>query len=56
MTRRLYRPVVPELAHWFGIRGADLADMPPGELAEYLSRLPTLPPVGGSIGYVRKGD
>jgi hypothetical protein len=44
--RRQLRQALPALAHWFGIRPADIDDMPYGELEEFLARLKKLPPIG----------
>ena len=45
--RRQLRRVLPELAHWFALKPADLDDMTYGELDVFLARLRKLPPVGG---------
>lgn len=41
--------VVPEMAHWFGMRPADLDDLTRAEIEQFLSRLKKLPPIGGSV-------
>lgn len=51
MIRRLYRPVLPALAHWFGIRGGDLDGIPDAELLTYVDALAGLPPIGGAYLY-----
>lgn len=39
--------MLPELSHWFHLKGGDLDDMPDGEIEEYLSRLDELPKIPG---------
>jgi len=41
--------VQPELAHWFGLRPADLDDLTRNELDQFLGRLRKLPPIGGMM-------
>lgn len=48
MIRRRCRPLLPRLAHWFGIRGADLEHMPDAEILAYVEALADLPPIGAT--------
>ena len=46
--RRQLRRALPELAHWFGLRPADIDAMPHAEVDEFVKRLKHLPPIGGT--------
>jgi len=37
------------LAHWFGLRPADLDELTRTEIDQFLGRLKKLPPIGGSV-------
>lgn len=47
--RRQLRRVVPELAHYFGVRPWEIDELTYGEIDELLRRLRTLPPIGGVV-------
>lgn len=47
--------MLPELAHWFGIHGADLEDLPDAELAAYIAAIPCQP-IGSLVVLYREGD
>ena len=47
--------MLPELFHWFGLTWADIEAAPMDEIAEFVSRLGDLPPIGGVIQYEKKG-
>jgi hypothetical protein len=45
---------VPELAHWYSLKPADLDDLTDAEASELLKRMRTFPPIGAVFLVERK--
>ena len=52
--RRQLRAILPELAHWFGLKPWEVEDLTYGEIEQFNKRLSKLPPIGGVIQYQAK--